>query len=145
MEDDFTHLLRVRYSECDAQKVVFNAKFVEYIDVAVTEFMRYVWGGYNTLLESGLDNQVVGLNINWKSPARFDYILAIRIRNASIGTTSFKLQVDFSLHSSAAAIATAEITYVLVSAATYQKAPIPEALKVALMQGAKGMISNHAG
>ncbi len=51
MEDDFTHLLRVRYSECDAQKVVFNAKFVEYIDVAVTEFMRYVWGGYNTLLE----------------------------------------------------------------------------------------------
>ena len=145
MDEAFTHLLRVRYSECDAQKVVFNAKFVEYIDVAVTEFMRCIWGGYNALLESGFDNQVVGLNINWKSPARFDDVLAIRIHTTTIGTTSFKLQVEFSNHNSAVAIASADITYVLVSAATYHKAPIPEALKVALMQGAKGVISNHAG
>jgi len=33
MKEEFCYLLRVRYAECDAQKVVFNAKYVEYIDM----------------------------------------------------------------------------------------------------------------
>lgn len=36
----FVHRLRVRYGECDAQKVVFNARYGDYMDVAVLEFMR---------------------------------------------------------------------------------------------------------
>ena len=50
MRDEFCHLLRVRYSECDAQKVVFNGRYVDYIDIAVTEFMRVIWGNYNDIL-----------------------------------------------------------------------------------------------
>jgi acyl-CoA thioester hydrolase len=36
----FRYYLRVRYSECDAQKIVFNARYGEYVDLAVSEFMR---------------------------------------------------------------------------------------------------------
>ena len=34
----FELLLRVRYSECDAQEVVFNARYADYADLAATEF-----------------------------------------------------------------------------------------------------------
>ena len=36
VEDQFTLLLRVRYGECDAQEVVFNARYADYIDIAMT-------------------------------------------------------------------------------------------------------------
>ena len=36
----FTCYLRVRYGECDAQKVVFNSRYGDYVDVAVNEFLR---------------------------------------------------------------------------------------------------------
>src|SRR5262245_38413749 len=34
----FRFLLRVRYGEVDAQKVVFNARWGDYVDLAVTEY-----------------------------------------------------------------------------------------------------------
>lgn len=145
MKDDFTHLLRIRYSECDAQKVVFNGKYVEYIDIAVTEFMRSIWGNYNEILEMGIDNQVVSLNINWKSPAYFDEIIAIKIQTIHIGSTSYALQVNFVNHTNGAEIAKAEVTYVMVHAEEHTKLKIPDNLKSKLGIGAPGVISNHAG
>ena len=61
---NFTLLLRVRYAECDAQQVVFNARYADYIDVAMTEYFREVVGGFQSLLDKGLDNQVVSLHID---------------------------------------------------------------------------------
>ena len=36
----FRYYLRVRYIECDAQKVVFNSRYSEYVDVSINEFLR---------------------------------------------------------------------------------------------------------
>jgi len=115
MRDEFCHLLRVRYSECDAQKVVFNGRYVDYIDIAVTEFMRVIWGNYNDILSKGIDSQVVKLSINWKASAHFDDVIAITVKSIRIGSSSYTLQVDFYNHKDAVNIASAEITYVMVS------------------------------
>jgi acyl-CoA thioesterase FadM len=42
--EDFTcsHRLRVRWSEVDMQKIVFNGNYLNYIDVAVTADLVYV-------------------------------------------------------------------------------------------------------
>ena len=40
MTGPFRFYLRVRYGECDAQKVVFNSRYGEYVDVGVNEFLR---------------------------------------------------------------------------------------------------------
>ena len=39
-DDPFRFLFRVRYGECDAQAIVFNARWGDYVDIAVTEFAR---------------------------------------------------------------------------------------------------------
>ena len=40
MSDAFRHRIRVRYSECDLQGVVFNANYLTYLDEAMTELLR---------------------------------------------------------------------------------------------------------
>ena len=145
MQNNFTYLLRVRYSECDAQKVVFNGRYSDFVDIAVGEFMRAVWGDYSDLLAAGFDNQVVSYSINWQGPAHFDEVLACEISAKHIGNSSFSFEIIFTNYNSKQAIAQAEIVYVMVDADTHEKMNIPENMKQTLQQGAQGKIINHAG
>jgi len=145
MRDEFCHLIRVRYSECDAQKVVFNGRYVDYIDIAVTEFLRVIWGNYNDMLSKGIDSQVVKLSIHWKAPAHFDDVIAITVKSIQIGSSSYTLQVDFYNHKTAVHIASAEITYVMVSAGEHKKMEIPKDMRKKLEKGAPGTRIDHAG
>jgi len=145
MTNDFCYLLRVRYSECDAQKVVFNSRYSDYVDLAVGEYMRAVWGDYNDMLAKGVDNQVVSFAINWKASAHFDEVLAISVVPSRIGNTSFSFQVDFYRHERNELIASAEIVYVMVSASQHQKMPVPQAMREQLECGAGGLVVDHAG
>ena len=40
----FRHRLRVRYHECDPQGIVFNANYLAYADIAITELYRDAFG-----------------------------------------------------------------------------------------------------
>jgi acyl-CoA thioester hydrolase len=91
----FRYYLRVRYGECDAQKIVFNTRYAEYVDVALNEFLRALGFDTNRLLASGLDFQLVKQTIEWKSPARFDDVLEVAVEPLSLGTTSFTCRAAF--------------------------------------------------
>ena len=45
--------LRVRYGECDPQGVVFNAHFLAYFDVGITELFRAAFGSYKAMVDRG--------------------------------------------------------------------------------------------
>lgn len=141
----FRLLLRVRYGECDAQNVVFNARYADYVDIAATEFFRAVFGSYQAMLDQGVDTQVVRLLIEWKSPARFDDVLAIGVRTAHIGNTSFALEVDMRDYFSNRQVAVAENVYVAVTAKTHEKISIPDEIKQKLQHGAPGILYNQSG
>src|SRR5205085_8762721 len=76
MTDRFRYYLRVRYGECDAQKVVFNARYADYIDITVMEFMRSM-GYEQDLVDGTIDYQLVKQTLEWKAPARFDQVLEV--------------------------------------------------------------------
>jgi acyl-CoA thioester hydrolase len=141
----FTLLLRVRYGECDAQHVVFNARYGDYADIAMNEFLRALVGGYDKLLAAGMDTQVVRLVTDFRSPARFDEVLAVSVETASIGNTSFALTMQMALHPSGRQVATTTATYVLVTARTHQKMRVPDDMRALLQVGAPGAVVNHAG
>jgi acyl-CoA thioester hydrolase len=145
MTNDFQFVLRVRYAECDAQHVVFNARYADYADLAVTEYFRALFGGYKELLARGIDNQVVKMLVEWKSPARFDDVLCISVRLKQMGTTSFTVQFAFYEQTAMRHLADAEIVYVVVDAKTYQKMPIPQAMREQLERGAPGVVVNQSG
>jgi acyl-CoA thioester hydrolase len=145
MNNEFCYLLRVRYSECDAQKVVFNGRYVDYIDVAVAEFMRVIWGNYNDILSKDIDNQVVKLTIDWEAPAHFDEIVAITVKAVRAGSSSYSLQLNFYNYENHKKLASAEIIYAMVSAAKHVKMEIPQNMRKKLEEGATGIHIDHSG
>ena len=53
--EPFSHQLRVRYAECDSQGVVFNAHYLAYFDISITELWRAAFGGYQVMIDRGVD------------------------------------------------------------------------------------------
>jgi acyl-CoA thioester hydrolase len=142
-EGRFAYFLRVRYGECDAQKVVFNSRYGEYVDLAAAEFLR-VLGFEHEIQTAELDYQVVKQTTEWRAPARFDQVLEISVSTKHLGTTSFTLATEFRIAGEEALIATSESVYVHVDTHTLKKAPIPQRLRDALERGAAGKKIDHA-
>ncbi len=143
MAPPFRYYLRVRYIECDAQKVVFNSRYSEYVDVSINEFLRAT-GVLPEFLEGRLDFQLVKQTVEWKAPARFDQVLELSIAAVRLGTTSFTIGTTFRIAGHEAPIVTAETVYVLVNAETLTKLALPDSLREALSQGAAGQVTDHA-
>lgn len=88
MGEPFVHTLRVRYAECDAQGVVFNAHYLTYFDVGITELWRAAFGSYQAMVDRGVDIVVAEAQLRFRVPARFDQELALEVAVVSLGTTS---------------------------------------------------------
>lgn len=145
MTSPFEFRLRVRYGECDAQGVVFNARYGDFVDIAINEYIRTLFGDYRHLLEQDLDMQVVNLNLNWQSPARYDDVLCARITPGRIGQTSFTQHITFVEFGEQRPVATADITYVMIAPSSATKTPIPRPIRALLESGAPGVCISHAG
>ena len=139
----FRYYLRVRYGECDAQKVVFNSRYGEYVDVSINEFLRAI-GVLPAFLEGKLDFQLVKQTVEWKAPARFDQVLELSIAPLRLGTTSFTISTTFRIAGDDRTIATVETVYVLVDARTLTKLTLPPSLRAAMEAGAAGRATDHA-
>ena len=152
MTQPFRYYLRVRYIECDAQKVVFNSRYGEYVDVSINEFLRAI-GVLHEFTEGQLDFQLVKQTVEWKAPASFDQVLELSVRTTRLGNTSFTVVTEFRLArtdgttdgtTDARVIVTVETVYVLVDGKTLTKLPLPAPLCAALREGAAGRVTDHA-
>jgi acyl-CoA thioester hydrolase len=124
----FEHRLRVRYGECDAQGIVFNANFLAYVDVVLTEIYRETLGSYDGLLATGVDAVVGEANMRFLAPGRFDDLLRIEAGLDGLGTTSTVLKLRFR-NDADDLLVEADIRYVFVDRETWQKAPIPASVR----------------
>lgn len=145
MPKPFRFLMRVRYAECDSQGVVFNPRYGDYVDTAVTEFVRVLFGSYQSLVEQGYDYQVVRFTTDWSSPAVFDDVLAVSVETTRVGNTSFTYRLTFNEYFTDRLVATSEITYVMMKAPEYEKIPVPDFFREKIEQGAPGKVIDQAG
>jgi acyl-CoA thioester hydrolase len=142
-EDPFVYRLRVRFAECDPQKVAFNGVYGLYIDLAVFEFLRAMGFG-ESLVKGPLDYQVVKQTVEWAAPARFDQVVEISVWAKHLGNTSFSIATQFRIAGDHQVIATGETIYVLVDSATLTKRPLPPDFRAALERGVAGQCVDHA-
>ncbi|OUM84312.1 MAG: hypothetical protein BAA01_04530 [Bacillus thermozeamaize] len=123
----FSHTLRVRYSEIDGQKIVFNAHYMTYMDVAITEYFREV---VRPLPEGEeFDFVLVKTTIEFKGSAYLDDILRIFCRTTRLGNTSFTVQFAIQREETKEVIVLAEIVYVSYDLTTRQAVPIPKVVR----------------
>jgi acyl-CoA thioester hydrolase len=129
---EFRHRLRVRYSECDPQNVVFNARYLEYFDIGMTELWRETVGPYEPAMqEHGVDMVVAEATVRYLSSLRFDeeFDLVIAIRH--MGTTSLVTAIAVDSVDGHRA-AEGELRHVFVKAGTAEKTAIPDPVREAL-------------
>jgi acyl-CoA thioester hydrolase len=129
---EFRHRTRVRYSECDPQNVVFNARYLEYFDIGITELWREAIGPYEPTMDAhGVDIVVAEANIRYLSSLRFDEEFDIVMRVEHMGTTSLvtAISVDGADGHTAAE---GTIRHVFVKPGTSEKTPIPDEVREAL-------------
>jgi acyl-CoA thioester hydrolase len=141
----FRYYLRVRYQDCDAQRVVFNSRYSDYADLASLEFLRAALPRPTDGFDGTFEIQVVRQVIEWKSPARFDDVLEVSAWVSRIGTTSFTLSTEMRRAGEPAVLATTETTYVQVDHQTFAKRAIAHDMRAALEDGARGKTTDHAG
>jgi acyl-CoA thioester hydrolase len=126
MGEPFVHRLRVRYSECDPQGVLFNANYLAYIDHTITELWRAAYGGYQAMLDRGVDIVVAEVGMRFLGSARFDEQLTLEATVLHMGTTSLTTRHRFRREGDGELILDAEIRHVFVDRSTTTKTPIPD-------------------
>lgn len=123
--EDFSFFqpLRVRWAEVDAQGVVFNAHYLAFFDVALTEYWAALMGARNATGDGVFEHMyVVRSVIDYHSPARFDDLVDIGVRIARMGRAS--MTCHFEIHRDAEHLITGETVY--VHAIDGQSTPIPD-------------------
>jgi acyl-CoA thioester hydrolase len=145
MSQRFRYYLRVRYQECDAQHVVFNARYGDYIDLACFEFLRAALPRPTDVFDGTFESQTVRQAVEWKAPARFDDVLEVAVWTSRVGATSFTLRFELRRAGEADALVTAETVYVHVDPKTWTKREIEPHMRAALEAGAAGKVTDHAG
>lgn len=130
MATPFVYRHRVRYHECDAQGVVFNAHYVTFLDVALTELFRAALGSLGELNALGYDTMVVDVHVAWKTPAVFDDEVAVALEIERFGRSSMTTRFTQSVGEQLCAHG--EIVHVWVDVDSHAPIEVPEVARTAL-------------
>ena len=103
---DFRIDLRVRFAETDAMGVAHHAAYLPYLETARVEYLRSLGHPYRELRDrDGLEFAVVGVDVRYHAPLRFDdeftvtcalaerrratFSLAYRVERAATGSSAW--------------------------------------------------------
>ena len=126
----FFHPFRVRYSEIDAQGIVFNAHYLTYFDTTLSEYFRAL--GYDQFAdarESGIDFHIVRSVIEYKAPVRLDWEIDVGARVARIGSSSLTFELAIFLKGANDVLVTGEIVWVNTDQKTHRPVPIAQSIR----------------
>ena len=144
----FCHRLRVRYAEIDAQGIVFNANYLIYFDVALTEYMRAIRFSFATGdKREDEDIHTVKALVEFREPVRYDQEIDICARAAKIGRSSIQFLLEIHPKDEDRCLTSGEIVWVNTHQQSRKSAPVPEALTAALtaLEGDRLILGPKAG
>ena len=88
--------IRVRYGETDQMGVVYHANYVNFFEIGRTEWLRSLGHTYKSLEASGIFLPVIGIEIDYKKPAKYDDILTLE--SSLIEKPNIKIQFSHKIY-----------------------------------------------
>ena len=134
---NFYYSFRVRYSEVDAQGIVFNAHYLTYFDSAMTEYLRHIEYDYvNEVKEKNEDFHTVKTLVEYKAPIFFDQIIDVCLRVKKVGNSSLTFYIEIHPKNKDNMLAFGEVVWVNSNQITHKSTPLPDVLKkkIALLE-----------
>jgi acyl-CoA thioester hydrolase len=129
VSDTFRHRLRVRYNECDPQGVVFNANYLTYFDITMSELWREL-GGYQAMVDAGVDMVVAEATVRYLAPLRFDDEMEVVARITRLGDTS--MTTELVIEDGGEPAAEGELRHVFIETGGGKTAGIPGPIRAGL-------------
>lgn len=124
----FSHTLRVRWSEVDMQKIVFNGHYLMYFDTGIAEYWRATAMPYEDAMHAlGGDLYVVKATLEYKASARYDDRLQVCLRSERLGTSSITFKG--AIFCNGKLLVTGELVYVYADPSTQKSMAVPQALR----------------
>ena len=131
----FRHAFRVRWSETDAQGVVFNARYLDYADIAITEYYRAVnWRAHQP--DEPFEFHIKKATVLWTAPIKPDEMIEVMARTVKVGNTSKTQLVEIhGFHEDGRDDLRAEVELVSVHVdlETHRPVPLPDWVGKAFM------------
>lgn len=127
----FTMALRVRWAEVDQQGIVFNAHYLTYFDVAITEYWRAIGLPYpDGLAGTGSDLYVAKALVNYHGSAGYDDVLEIGVRASRLGNSSVTFAIE--IRREGQLLTTGEVVYVNANPETRRAQALPARVRQAI-------------
>ena len=128
-EFKFAWPFRVRYSEVDGQRIVFNAHYLTYYDTAITEYFRALPYDYMGQVErTGEDYHTVRTLVEYQQPIEFDEDIEVLVRTSRLGRSSLKFLLEIHPKGAEDIRATGEVVWVNTDQGTHKSAALPQEL-----------------
>ena len=126
----FSYNFRIRYSEVDAQKIVYNSHYLTFLDVSIFEFFDAI--GFNQeeyIKETNNEFHTVRAVLEYKAPATLGDTIEVLTRIKKIGNSSITFQQEIYLHESDKLLATGEIVWVNTNQEEMVPTAVPDYLR----------------
>ncbi|MDA9674877.1 acyl-CoA thioesterase [Pelagibacteraceae bacterium] len=126
----FSYNFRIRYSEVDAQKIVYNSHYLTFLDVSIFEFFDAI--GFNQeeyIKETNNEFHTVRAVVEYKAPATLGDTIEVLTRIKKIGNSSMTFEQEVYLLGSDKLIATGEIVWVNTNQDEMKPTNIPDILR----------------
>ncbi|MCA9136396.1 MAG: acyl-CoA thioesterase [Planctomycetales bacterium] len=104
---------RVRYDECDPMGFVHHSIYLQYFEMGRTELLRASGGRYRDMEDEGLLVVVARVECNYKSPARYDDLIQINTRIASV--SAGKIVHEYTICRDQTTLVTSTVTLAVVN------------------------------
>jgi acyl-CoA thioester hydrolase len=119
----FSHEVRVRFAETDAQGIAHHASFLVWMEEARVAYLAAFAGGYRAIRDRGVEALTTGVHVEYERAATFDDVLTIRVRCAEIRGARFRYEYVVELDG--VPVATGWTTHATVDAATHRPIRVP--------------------
>ena len=126
----FSYNFRIRYSEVDGQKIVYNSHYLTFLDVSIFEFFDAI--GFNQeeyIKETNNEFHTVRAVVEYKAPATLGDTIEVLTRIKKIGNSSITFQQEIYLHESNKLLATGEIVWVNTNQEEMVPTTVPDYLR----------------
>lgn len=126
----FHYPLRVRWSEGDAQGIVFNGAYLNYLEVALSEYFRNLGVRlYGEESRKYFDTATVKVTLEFIAPVKVDEKLDLYTRVSRVGNKSMTVETEMYREESDELVNKAEVVYVDYDAETKLARVVPDDIR----------------
>lgn len=119
----FSHDIRVRFAETDAQGIAHHAEYVVWLEEARIAYLDAFAGGYKGIQAQGIEALTTAVAIEYRRAAAFHDVLRIWTRCAEVKGARFRYA--YVIERDGIEIATCETRHATVDSATHRPVRVP--------------------